>query len=564
MGLKKLPLLIFIFFLSGCFIADKKFVKTDPKDFPPIPQVNTEKQLYILPFENYSDKLEYSILSQSLADIFYSFIRFAKTYPFSPEMATLTNEQAVMSYFNVTKMTPALRKLYILKSIEMNSYRDFSKEFKIFTKKMEVFDFESKILRKATEEEKKFILTLYSKNTEGTQYLLKETRTDDENKKLEDCLNRIDYKDPDEGQAQKYLKLPEYFDLKVIPPLKDKQKVKEGLYLKGEITQEGILNIYLFDTILDKKIYNTEIPLEGIDLTAIQENKINLEMFILPLLTFLKKFSSQDFYQITIQKSPQDATFYVDNLYVDSPIILLPAGTHTVKAVRTDFEPYSGLFKFNGNSVLSVSLKKRVMGVQVLIETKPSYSPVFVNEKYCGVSPVRISLNEGLHQVRVSREGYQHENHLLKIYSFDTERQVKLELKKEKLNLEEDRKTIRLIKNFAFYSFFPFLVGHIYANEKTDYYKEKNDYYTSQNSTYADQYNNNPTQENYNLLNQSYENLVKTNKKYNNFNTMNQFFRNGSVMLLITAAIFQILDLQMDDIGMGIDQDKNLGIYIKW
>ena len=52
--------------------------------------------------------------------------------------------------------------------------------------------------------------------------------------------------------------------------------------------------------------------------------------------------------------------------------------------------------------------------------------------------------------------------------------------------------------------------------------------------------------------------------KKNFFNLSRQFFRNSSIVLLMTAAILQVLELEMDDVGVGVDSDKNLGIYWKF
>jgi len=48
------------------------------------------------------------------------------------------------------------------------------------------------------------------------------------------------------------------------------------------------------------------------------------------------------------------------------------------------------------------------------------------------------------------------------------------------------------------------------------------------------------------------------------FNNAQQFFKNTSIIMLITAGILQLLELEMDDVGVGVDQDKNLGIFYKW
>jgi hypothetical protein len=58
--------------------------------------------------------------------------------------------------------------------------------------------------------------------------------------------------------------------------------------------------------------------------------------------------------------------------------------------------------------------------------------------------------------------------------------------------------------------------------------------------------------------------VEELNSKYKFYETSHQFFRGSTIFLLITAAVLQIVELEMDDVGIGIDRDKNLGIYMKW
>jgi len=130
------------------------------------------------------------------------------------------------------------------------------------------------------------------------------------------------------------------------------------------------------------------------------------------------------------------------------------------------------------------------------------------------------------------------------------ENNEKIVLKLKKLQEQEinkTKKTFNTIKNLSFYSFFPVFAAFLYTNERSDYYNNKANIILSMP---VDQWN-------------KYR-LSEIIDRANFFNNTQQVFRNTSILLLITAGIFQLLELEMDDVGVGVDQDKNIGIFYRW
>ncbi len=195
-----------------------------------------------------------------------------------------------------------------------------------------------------------------------------------------------------------------------------------------------------------------------------------------------------------------------------------------------------GSFTIEKNENLDIALKKVDKKIKIKIDTFPKSSPVFVNTDYLGLSPVAIDLETGIHQVRVSRQGYEHYNHMLTLRDFDESKDLNLILKKEDPTQASYRKKINKFKNIAFFTFFPIFGAYLYCEERAGYYLDKFD--------------------------STGDRAIEDKKLF--FDNASQVFRNTSIGLLITALILQIIEVEMDDVGVGVDKDKRLGVYIKW
>lgn len=497
MGLKKQFLLIpVVIFLSGCFLAQKKLVQNTGKSKIPLPEILQEKSLIILPFENLSGKAEFDFVVEAVPPLLYSFLRFSDAFPFSSKMALLKNKTAFWGALGIKKPKPEIRKFYIQEALLKNN-RDR--------------------------------LLLYPLSVEKAE-------------KLKDR------------------KLPEHFKLRVLPPRTalGKYLKNNALILRGKIEEDNTLYIQIYEPLTDKIVFKwkTILPVFGYNILDNEKNMQSLVgKFMKPLL---EKISGKEFFTLKLKVAPKDATFYINHHFVDlgnSKEVMLPKGKHSIKAVKPDFLTYEGNFDLSKDSVLSLKLKKHEKKCSVNVATQPTGSPVFVNSRFVGYSPVKLQLGQGLHQVRVSRMGYHHSNYILQVFPGQKEKKLELMLKKENPEQNKTKNIINKIKNAAFYTFFPVVGAYLYFNERYEYYQEKSDYYLEQTNnselSTSDQWD-------------AYQKLLSVEKRRKFFETSNQFFRGSAVFLLITAGILQIVELQMDDVGVGIDQDKNLGVYFRY
>ena len=86
----------------------------------------------ILPFENFSGKIEYDFAAQMIPGELHRFLRFVNTYPFSLETALLANEPAFFEYFGVSAPDARQRKLYLQEALEMLAFKEESDPAKQF------------------------------------------------------------------------------------------------------------------------------------------------------------------------------------------------------------------------------------------------------------------------------------------------------------------------------------------------------------------------------------------------------------------------------------------------
>lgn len=456
----------------------KKEQKVEDKDKVPAPELILDKKLVILPFQNLSGKVEYDFIAESFPSLLFSYLKFANSFPFYAESAKLKNSSKFFGYFGKDKnLNTEERAFYINKSF-----------------------------------------------TESARWRLA----------YED-LFQIDLPSLKEEEEKK----AKYFKIKVLAPLKDPSSVadKDVFILKGAILKGNRVEIFVYDTATHKKVFSFHSKLPPINYHLLEKGEDLGPLVLKNVKKFLEKFSGKKFHKVRLQAKQEQVIFYINDNFVDSLEVLLPEGEQKLKAVRSGYYTYQGKFKVEKDGKLNISLKARDAKVSVSIKTKPEGSPVFLDSRFVGYSPVKVKVEPGTHQVRISAKGYEHLNYILNVRPFEQEKKILVQLKRENEGFENYRDTVHLFKNVAFYSFFPSLAIYIYSKERFDYYLEK--------------LNVDPT-------NQS------ALKKYNFYSNSYQFFRGASVFLLVTAAILQIVELNMDDVGVGVDEDRNLGVFFRF
>lgn len=354
-----------------------------------------------------------------------------------------------------------------------------------------------------------------------------------------------------EKEEEQFPNLPQFFNLEVIPPHQEitpKILEEKPLFLKGKITETNNIFLEIYDPVKDEIVLSWPVMVLNVNWDWTKTDTELSKTLALALLPFLEKISGKPFYPLHLEINPPQTTLYVNELFASQKILYLPQGEHTFKAVKPGFTHKRGQIDLFKPSKLSVTLQKEESKIPVLVQTTPAGAPVFIDETYYGLSPVKTQLPPQMHHIRVSHQSFLHNNTILNIHPLETkEQKIHITLEPEKDPHSAYKKNINFIKNLSFYSFFPVLGAFLYCQERYEFYAEKRELIYNQYANQAHLYN--------------YDEVLK---KENFFNLSRQFFRNSSIILLMTAAILQVLELEMDDIGVGVDGDKNLGIYWKF
>jgi len=110
-----------------------------------------------------------------------------------------------------------------------------------------------------------------------------------------------------------------------------------------------------------------------------------------------------------LETSPQGAEVYLEGrLQGRTPLRLsLDEGTYRVEFRLAGYEPYQATVRVEGGreTRLVASLRPFRTG-ELLLEARPEGAEVYVDGRFLGRAPLRVSLEAGLHEVRVVAPGY--------------------------------------------------------------------------------------------------------------------------------------------------------------
>ncbi|HOJ50254.1 MAG TPA: PEGA domain-containing protein [Spirochaetota bacterium] len=447
------------------------------------PEFKLEKKIIISKFES-DGTIELKILSEYLPELLYTYLKHIDKIPFIIDIATIKNN----SFF--TKFGYKPEKLSQREKIKLIKYGILSDNFSLY---------------------------LYP-------LFLRPDEIDDKN-----------------------IKFPESFKIKTEKFRENEKYSEDILFLTGNIRKDGI-NVKIYDPYTEKTIFEWEEKTK-IDLTKIDIEKIDLN-FIKPIvLSIMKKLinnlTKDEYYLLEIENT-EGAIIYIDEQYINTDAIYINKGKHILKAIKDNYKTKKLELEINNDTKIKIEMEKNEEK-EITVNSSPNGAALFLDDLFIGFTPVSFKvIKNKTYNIRLSLEGFEHYN-----LNFNTKNQennnIKIILKKYNYEVEEKKKTINKIKNFTFYSFFPFFAGFIYTKERADYYQSKFETIQSMEVSQWSKYN----------INQVYDRAIF-------FNNAQQFFKNTSIIMLITAGILQLLELEMDDVGVGVDQDKNLGIFYKW
>ena len=347
---------------------------------------------------------------------------------------------------------------------------------------------------------------------------------------------------------EKQIELPKYFNVYVKKFEEDKTYGKESLFLNGSITNKNI-RLSIYDPYTEKNIFEWEKEL-NIDIEKINIEEININI-VKPVTleiikSLLEEITKEKYFLLQIEK-PEYSIVYIDDKYVDTDSIYVREGKHRIKSTKDGYKPWIKNIEITKDTTIKIEMEKQ-KEIEVEIDSIPKSAAIFIDDYFVGLTPQKIKvIKDKTYHVRLSLEGFEHYNYKMNLMDENNEKIV-LKLKKlQEQEINKTKKTFNTIKNLSFYSFFPVFAAFLYTNERSDYYNNKANIILSMP---ADQWN-------------KYR-LSEIIDRANFFNNTQQVFRNTSILLLITAGIFQLLELEMDDVGVGVDQDKNIGIFYRW
>lgn len=231
----------------------------------------------------------------------------------------------------------------------------------------------------------------------------------------------------------------------------------------------------------------------------------------------------------------QNLSVFINSVQVNTPSILLQKGHHSVLVAKEQRIISRGNIYVDKTS--KISLKKiEKNNQQVFIETNPSHAAIYLNEIFLGFSPIETFLPKGQNFIRVSLIGY---NTLRKTVLIDPDQNNPLHLNFNfNMNTQEQYRLRMLVHNIKIATFFSgviSLAGFAYSFEQMTYYQEKKG---SSAVTSLDQ------------------------TRYNQFLQLTAGFAVTTGLCFIVAIVTQIYDYQLQDIGIGLDDDKQLGLQV--
>ncbi|MFW6119513.1 MAG: PEGA domain-containing protein [Petrotogales bacterium] len=133
---------------------------------------------------------------------------------------------------------------------------------------------------------------------------------------------------------------------------------------------------------------------------------------------------------LEISTQPSGADVFVDGVhYGKSPLSAkLSEGSHYITAVKKGYRQASTMTNVVAGRTNSITLNlgSITQKYSLIVNSSPSGADVYIDNNHVGQSPIRVSVDQGTHTLRLEKQGYQNHEETININS-DTSRSIALQ-----------------------------------------------------------------------------------------------------------------------------------------
>jgi hypothetical protein len=131
------------------------------------------------------------------------------------------------------------------------------------------------------------------------------------------------------------------------------------------------------------------------------------QSFLVPFLRELLRYRA---FTVNIEAQPSDSLVFLDETAVGIGTVrdlLFPAGRHRLSIIRDGYQTYTDFFTLSEDDTNIIAVLKKLSGVgQLYLSSDPTAAEVFVNEKYTGLTPLRILVPSETSVITLRKDGY--------------------------------------------------------------------------------------------------------------------------------------------------------------
>jgi hypothetical protein len=504
MGFSKQILIFFTVCLSSCtFVTTEEL---NPKGLVPDPLFSSERDLVLLPIEIQKNEKEdpRNIWKRTQLEYkFYGYLQFLNRIPVTLDQVIVVNQKQMEKVYYKSQEDKDSVNTSSVKSVKKGDAKPPLKE----PKKESIFE--------RLQKRNKMVLSTIEDNT---RYWMK--RTPEIKEDLERRYNIPSFQRLKIGRERK-------------PHNENLYKAKQALIAKLVLTKDNRLRFIIYDSLSDTTILEYEKPFlkntSFIDTKDLQDYVQEYAKKVFALAT------QNNFAKVTVNReNDPKLEVFIDGSKLSNPSLFLMKGEHHFFATYKAKIIQDGNIDVKQDGKITVNVQKIIKeSKEVSIDTKPFHAAIYVDESFMGFSPITVNLEKGAHLVRASLVGYNHINRSINVKEEPLKLLIDFQMQdglfKKKLSM------VHNIKIVSFFSAIMSFAGLAYSLEQQYFYAER---VSSVAITGLDR-----------RREKQFEILVGT-------------FSGLGAAFLLTAIVTQVYEYQMQDVGIGLDDDKKLGLQI--
>ena len=500
------------------------------------PRVKSKRSLEIFELINQSGNRSFDVLERVIAEFLLEELRDLKRIRTREESLALDNKKEVLESverFQEQDMEELKDQLLGLNESSKKLFKGLDLEEEVVEEEVGVFwkDIErgnERLMGKEEERERlKWYWEYYQKNaTRMESYLgidLEEDRgvlfrTFEVQVGKEVIVSRI-----------RDILNPEYLELQV-GDFKVLGVIKEDL----ESGKRARIDLRVYDQEMRRYIIEKEIIIElGIKLGS-EIKKISRE-----LKGELNQYPKG---VLVVESEPEGAGVYLDKRKIGETGLKgeRRIGFYNLEVLKEGYNKFKKEIYISEGGVLEekVELKKRgeEKGGEVWIESEPVGADIFIDLSYYGKTPMSLKdLEVGDYKVRLEKEGYEYSYGKLEVEE-GRSKVLSFEMREGEtgyIDVEEFSKDFNVVKNIFFYGTFVSLGTVLYAFLQADKYRDRANIIGGR------------------YFGQGEQGLMDL-KKYREANSLKNMTIGVAVGCIVLAIIFQILELNAEDIEVGL------------